>query len=104
MNKEEIKKELEEIIDDETIICISEKGFGIHGATPDLLTLYTLLTKEMIKLKGNTKEILQHAFEMAFMSNDELLELFKKEMLEFVENLKIKEEDKKEEKEDKTTE
>lgn len=104
MNKEEIKKELEQIIDDDTIICISEKGFGIHGATPDLLTLYTLLTKEMLNLKGNDKEILQHAFEMAFMSNDELLELFKKEMLEFVENLKIKEEDKKEEKEDKTTE
>lgn len=101
MNKEELKKDLETILDTDTILCVSTKGVAMQGDTPDLLTLYSALTKEMLSLKGNNKDLLRNAFEMAFMSKDELVELFKKEMLEFVDKLTGKKDDKKE---DKTTE
>ena len=103
MTKEEIKKDLGTLIDCDTVICISENGFGIHGSTPDLLTLYTRLTKEMLELRGANKEILEKAFEMAFMDKEELLDLLATSMSEVL-NDYLDKKKKKEEKEDKSTE
>ena len=89
------QEELNELINCDAYIVISEKGVAINGSSPALVTLYSQLTKEMIGVKGVDKEMLQKSFDMAFMGKDELLELFKEQLNKFADTLKKFTEDKK---------
>ena len=81
-------KEIEDIVKDaETIICITNKGIYINGDSPEILTLYTRLTKEMLNVKGTNKDILKNAFDMAFMNKNELIDLLKSQVSTFIDDI-----------------
>ncbi len=82
------QEELKELINCDTYLVISENGVAVRGNSPELLTLYSQLTREMMKLKGVDKKILEQSFNMAFMEKDELLELFKEQLNKFADTLK----------------
>ena len=87
-------KELENLMSD-SYIFITDKGIAVKGSSPEILTYYTKLTSEMLELKGVDKELLENAFNMAFMNTEELYDLFKKELNHFADTLKQITEDKK---------
>jgi len=89
------QEELNELINCDAYIVISENGVAINGISPKLLTLYSQLTREMQNLKGVDNKMLEKSFKMAFMEKDELLDLFKEELNKFADTLKKFTEDKK---------
>ncbi len=64
----------------ETIIVSTEKGICIKGDTRCLLTCYALITREMAKLNGMTKEMLDEAYNVSYKSKEELIEELLKKM------------------------
>ena len=68
MNKEE--KNL--LKNAETIILVTDNGCEIKGFTPDVLTLYCELTRELKNVKGCNEEWIRANVDMAFMNEEEL--------------------------------
>lgn len=58
---------------DKTYIYISKESgkIEIQGITPDILTLYAIITENMYKLKGVDKEDIDLAFRLATMTDEE---------------------------------
>lgn len=70
------KKNIERLLKDaKGILIVTNNGCGIEGRGAHLLSLYTMLTSQLSE--NLSKEQLQHAFDMAFYSNIELLEELK---------------------------
>lgn len=80
MNKKDkiiTNEEISELTNNATgLICVTDTGVVLRGSTPLLLTLYTVLTKEMQHLNFVDKDDIEKAFKLAFMNEDEKTELF----------------------------
>ena len=80
-----IKKILESA---DAYLIFTDKGCAVNGSTPALLAIYATLTKEMMNLKGMDKEKLDLAYELAFMSDKEMLQKISKTLEEIVDKIK----------------
>lgn len=56
----------------ENMLVITDNGILMQGTTPALLSLYRILTKNMLNLKGADKELLDDAYNSAFKSDKEI--------------------------------
>lgn len=62
------------------MICATDNGFVLKGSTPNILSLYSAMTREMLNLNHVTKEDLDRAYKMSFMNEDELPKLLDETM------------------------
>ena len=62
------------------MICATDNGFVLKGSTPNILSLYSSMTREMLNLNHVTKEDLDRAYKMSFMNEDELTKLLDETM------------------------
>ena len=69
-------------------LIFTDKGCGVNGSTPALLAIYSTLTKEMMNLEGIKKEHLDLAYELAFMSDKEMLQKISEILEEIVNETK----------------
>ena len=85
-------REEAKILDCENAIASTDKGVLAKGNKSSILACYTRLTKELHK-GGIDKELLDSAYEMAYMNEKELEDLLLKRMKDFIEKMsKVKEE------------
>lgn len=71
----------------EDMLVITDKGVLMQGTTPALLSLYRILTKTMLNLKGADKELLDHAYNSAFISAKEIEKDLESELKKLFKNL-----------------
>lgn len=69
-------------------LLVTEDQAMVYGPTPDLLTMYSEVTRAMTNLKGSNKDIVKTAFDMAFASKEELHEMLDNVVEELLNNLK----------------
>ena len=82
-------KELEDLFEKETKYIVStEKGCAIHGDATTLLSLYAMMSRELLKLDVIDKQDLEKAINLAVMTNEELSEELKNQIYSFLDGLK----------------
>lgn len=88
-----MKKEIKEILKGaENYIVASENGIAIEGNEPHILTLYAMITKAIAE--NNDKELIDEAYNLAFLSDKELKKKALEAMKGFMERINKMSEDK----------
>ena len=69
-------------------IYVSDKKIEFNGIRADIMTHLTFMFEQLVESGITTKEELHEAVDMAFMSDEELKKLAKKNMKKLFDNLK----------------
>lgn len=78
------RKEIERLLkgSEETFILVTKNGSGTVGYTHEILTLLTMLIRDVKKIEGITDEMIEEAFKLSSMNQKELLESVLEELKE----------------------
>ena len=82
------KRKIQKLLKDaDTVLLVTDKGVGICGFEPDVLTHFGVLVKYLAE-QGISKEVLKLNFDAAFMTSEELDELAKSKLDELLNKIK----------------
>lgn len=89
----ELEKELDKKIEKkEAHIYIDKDVCRICGETPELLTLFSIITDHMYSLEGVDDEVVELAFKLGHATVEEQLKIMKENLEKIIEKIDIKEE------------
>ncbi len=82
------KKKIQKLLKDaDAVILATDKGVGVCGFEPELVTNFGMIVKYLAE-NGIPKEVLQLNFDMAFMTSEELDDLAKNKLDELLNKIK----------------